>query len=501
MRNLIILLSLALTVSACGVVPLNKEIAEADIDIPPIPREFRAAWVATVANIDWPSKPGLPVEEQKAEVIAILDKAVEINLNAIVLQVRPQCDALYDSKLEPWSYFLMGKMGKAPEPYYDPLEFWVEESHKRGIELHTWFNPYRANHPSMKSEISENSIIKTRPDLVKKLGNQGYYWMDPAIKEVQDISAAVIADVVKRYDIDGFHFDDYFYPYRDYNDNKDFPDDDTWEAYQKSGGKLSRDDWRRDAVNTFIKRVYDETKKSKPHVKFGISPFGIWRPGYPPEVAMNAFDQYSVLYADAKLWLEKGWVDYWTPQIYWEISNERVPYKPILRWWTEQNKENRNIWVGNYTSKYQPEEIINQIKATRDQPGASGNVHFSMKPLLENRNDLSKKLKEQVYQEQALVPASPWLSNDPFLLKPALDIIKGRDGSIALEYSLDSPSPVWQWVIYKKIDGAWKWTILPGGMKRCVIEPAEAAKLEAVGVSAVDRVNQESKRIAYFINK
>jgi uncharacterized lipoprotein YddW (UPF0748 family) len=227
---------------------------------PPLPREFRGVWVATVANIDWPSKPGLPAEQQQKEFVAILDKCVELKMNAVIFQVRPMADALYESKLEPWSEYLTGAIGKPPEPRYDPLAFAVKEAHARGLELHAWFNPYRARHPSAKSPAPDDHITKRRPDLAKPYGT--HYWMNPTNKEVQDHSIAVFLDVVRRYDIDGIHIDDYFYPYKERKDGKtiEFPDDDTWAAYRKSGGKLSRDDWRRDAVNQFIRRMYVEVK-------------------------------------------------------------------------------------------------------------------------------------------------------------------------------------------------------------------------------------------------
>ncbi|HEX7846268.1 MAG TPA: family 10 glycosylhydrolase, partial [Chitinophagaceae bacterium] len=225
-------------------------------------REFRAAWVATVANINWPSTPGLSTEEQKKEAIELLDFLQQHNFNAVIFQVRPQCDALYKSELEPWSYFLTGKQGEAPSPYYDPLEFWVEEAHNRGLELHVWLNPYRAHHKDGK-EITEHSIVKKRPELALYL-KEGYWWLDPAQQGTQDHSTAVVMDIVKRYDIDGVHFDDYFYPYPSYNLNEDFPDSVSWAAYQQSGGKLSRGDWRRNAVNVFIERLYSNIKAAKP---------------------------------------------------------------------------------------------------------------------------------------------------------------------------------------------------------------------------------------------
>src|SRR5215213_9399003 len=239
--------------------------AIAQTDAPPVQREFRGAWVASVANIDWPSRPDLSTWEQQAELIGILNRCVALNFNAVILQVRPAADALYESPYEPWSAYLTGVEGRAPEPYYDPLTFAVAEAHKRGLELHAWFNPYRARHASAKSEAPKDHLTKARPDLAKPYGTHS--WMNPTNAAVQDHSLAVILDVVKRYDIDGIHIDDYFYPYKEKGADDRiiaFPDDDTWEAYQKAGGKLSRDDWRRDAVNTFVKRMYDETKKVKP---------------------------------------------------------------------------------------------------------------------------------------------------------------------------------------------------------------------------------------------
>src|SRR5690606_13798634 len=236
-----------------------------------IPREFRAAWVATVANINWPSKPGLPVEEQKKEAISLLDSLVSLNFNAVIFQVRPQADALYYSELEPWSYYLTKKQGQAPVPFYDPLEFWIEEAHARGMELHAWLNPYRAHHTS-SGKLDSASIVHKMPESVMKL-EQGYWWFDPSLKSTQAHSLEVVKDIVRRYDVDGIHFDDYFYPYDSYHGGKDFPDDDSWAVYTANGGTLSRGDWRRESVNTFIKDVYKEIKAIKKDVKFGLSPF------------------------------------------------------------------------------------------------------------------------------------------------------------------------------------------------------------------------------------
>lgn len=271
---------------------LSAEVEEEKFVEPPLKiSEFRGAWIATVANINWPSKPDLSTETQQEEAIKLLDLLEKQNFNAVILQVRPQGDALYNSELEPWSYYLTGKNGKAPEPFYDPLNFWIEEAHKRGMELHVWLNPYRAHH-STAGEIGEKSLVKTNPELVVKLKN-GMWWMDPSSKKVQDHSAAVVMDIVKRYDIDAVHFDDYFYPYASYNGKQGFPDDNSWNKYINSGGDLSKGDWRRKNVNDFIERIADEIKTEKSYVKFGISPFGIWRPDFPKGI--KGMDQYEEL--------------------------------------------------------------------------------------------------------------------------------------------------------------------------------------------------------------
>jgi len=299
--------------------------------VPPAPlREFRAAWIATVGNIDWPSRKTLSTQEQKAELLAILDRAAQLKLNALIFQVRPACDALYASRIEPWSEYLTSTMGQPPEPFYDPLDFAVEEAHKRGLELHAWFNPYRARLLAAGSPAAPNHVSKTRPQLVRQYGK--YLWLDPGERAVQDYSLSVIMDVVNRYDVDGIHFDDYFYPYKEKDaegKELDFPDDASWRRFG-AGGKLSRDDWRRENVNLFIERVYKSIKAAKPWVKFGISPFGIWRPGNPPQI--KGFDAFAELYADSRKWLANGWVDYFAPQLYWPIDPPDQSFPVLLRW-------------------------------------------------------------------------------------------------------------------------------------------------------------------------
>ena len=296
---------------------------------PAVAREFRGVWLASVKNIDWPSRPGLAVAQQKAELLALLDRAKQLQLNAVLLQVRPSCDALYASKLEPWSEYLTGQMGQAPSPFYDPLTFAVEEAHQRGLELHAWFNPYRARHAAALSPVSANHVSRTHPQLVKPYAKS--YWLDPGLREVQEHSLNVVKDVAQRYDIDGVHFDDYFYPYPE-KDEKGrplpFPDWASWKQYQDGGGRLGREDWRRENVNLFIVRVSQSVKAIKPWVKFGIAPFGIWRPGHPSQI--RGLDSYDVLYADSRKWLRDGWVDYLAPQLYWGEEKRETDRKSVV---------------------------------------------------------------------------------------------------------------------------------------------------------------------------
>ncbi|MVZ66335.1 family 10 glycosylhydrolase [Sphingobacterium sp. DK4209] len=462
--------------------------------LPQVPREFRAAWIATVANINWPSKNNLTTEQQKAEAIRLLDILKENNFNAVIFQVRPSADALYKSTYEPWSYFLTGEIGKAPSPYYDPLEFWVAEAHKRGLELHVWLNPYRAHHSNGGSVTSE-SMVRKASDHVVRLKN-GMYWFDPSSQKTQDHAAAVVRDIVKRYDIDGVHFDDYFYPYATYNGGSDFPDDATWNAYRNTGGKLSRADFRRDNVNKFIKRVYSEIKAEKPFVKFGLSPFGIWKPGYPAGVTGSS--QYDELYADAKLWLNEGWIDYFTPQLYWPIDPPKQSFTSLLKWWQSENTHNRHLWPGLNTvevrSANRIEEIKRQIQVTREVvPNSVGAVHWSIAGLTKNPSML-RALHEGPYNQRALVPASPWLAHNP-ILKPTLLLTK-QSSSVFAKWLHKQPEQVFKWVAYARYGDTWKVEILDGPQTEISFpKTKDGQKLNAIAVKPIDRLGNEGDYI------
>lgn len=501
-----ILILLIIFLNSCAVFK-PQPLPKTDILSNMVPREFRAVWVATVANIDWPSTPGLAVNQQKQEAIAILDTVQKLNMNAVIFQIRPHCDAFYQSNLEPWSYYLTGTQGKAPEPFYDPLKFWIKEAHKRGLELHAWFNPYRAHHPK-SGEASKVSVVKTKPEIVKKLKN-GYYWLDPAKKETQDYSFNVVMDVLRRYDVDGIHFDDYFYPYPSYNNNKDFPDGDSWQAYRQEGGSLSRKNWRRNAVNTFIQRLYQGIKKEKPWVKFGISPFGLYRPGLPPSI--SGFDQYDVLYADARLWLNEGWLDYFTPQLYWPINQIKQSFPVLLGWWTRENNKGRHVWPGMYAGKMKgaegTDELINEIMISRGfVPEGAGQVFFSMKAFMDTSAILNTALLNGPYREPALVPASPWLGKKNIAAPDVHSFLK--NDTLFIKRPISANDNFFKWIIYFQYGKEKKYHILNRSQVKFKIplylkreENGEANKLIRVSVSAVNRCENESNRKVIYIEK
>lgn len=470
------------------------------VNLPEVNREFRAAWVATVANINWPSKRNLTTEQQKQEAIKLLDILEDNNFNAVIFQARPSADALYKSELEPWSYFLTGEEGKSPSPYYDPLQFWVEEAHKRGIELHVWLNPYRAHHSS-GGPVTSESMVKKSPDNVIRLKN-GMYWFDPADKKTQNHVSKVVHDIVSRYDIDGIHFDDYFYPYASYNGGADFPDNSTWNVYVKNGGKLSRADWRRENVNTIIERIYKEIKKEKPYVKFGISPFGIWKPGYPAGITGSS--QYDELYADAKLWLNKGWVDYFSPQLYWPINSTGQSFPKLLEWWKSENTHNRHLWPGLNTVEVKvadrTTEITNQVKMAGEiLQNNIGVVHWSIAGLTKNPTMLSY-LKEGPYKQKALVPNMNWIKGDR-LAKPSL-YLNNKTADVVMNWNDNKTSNnVSKWILYTRYNNDWETNILDGlKTNQTVSKHKNGKKLTAVALKAVDRLGNESDYTAEQVN-
>ncbi|MBX9928790.1 MAG: family 10 glycosylhydrolase [Gemmatimonadaceae bacterium] len=456
-------------------------------EAPPVSREFRAVWVAAVDNIDWPSRRFLSGDAQRAELIAILDRAQAMGLNAVILQVRPAGDALYASKLEPWSEYLTGRQGKAPVPYWDPLEVAVREAHARGLELHAWFNPYRAKHPSAKGALAKSHLTRRRPELVKRYGT--HLWMDPGEPAVQAHTVKVVLDVVNRYDVDGIHLDDYFYPYKERRSNgsTEFPDDASFRRYQRRGGALGRDDWRRQNVDSLVHELDTRIHATKPWVKFGVSPFGIWRPGNPATV--RGFDAYAELYADSKKWLTEGWLDYFTPQLYWPIAKVEQSYPVLLRWWGEQNPLGRHVWPGNFTGRvgdgangWHTQEILDQVDSTRAQLPDGGNVHFSMRVFMKDRDSIATRLSRGPYATPALVPPTAWLGDDA---PPAPTLRVRRD---SLELAVTGRVPVRWWLVQTRVNEAWESRVV-SSTARLLALPREATM---VVVRAIGRTGVES---------
>src|ERR1041384_2461578 len=420
---------------------------------PAIAREFRAAWVATVGNIDWPSRPGLSTWDQQQELLAILNRAVALRLNAIILQVRPGTDALYDSRLGPWRECL---------------------------------------------------TRRAAPELVGSYG--AYLWMDPGIPEVRRRAERVVLDIVRRYDVDGVHLDDYFYPYKEKDSSGiaiDFPDSTTYARYVRGGGTLARDDWRRHNVDLLIHELYRRIKALKPWVQFGISPISGWRANTP--AGARTFDAFGEIYADTRKWLALGWCDYFVPQLYSAIESP-TPYPAMLQWWVEQNARGRHLYAGNGLHRvrragqdsaggdrapgWKADEIVAQVRITRDTPGAQGNVYFSMKGLMQDADSIAEALAVP-YAGPALVPASPWLHRTP---PPRPSIALKHDAATGEAYLALRPAAgrkAWLWVVQTRSDSGWSTEVLPGdqGVHRL----AGNGNPGLVSVTAVDRTGNQSR--------
>lgn len=465
---------------------LSPETAWSSPLPPPIVREFRGLWIATVANIDWPSRPGLSSQQQQQELIALLDRAVSQRLNAVIFQVRPACDALYASPYEPWSEYLSGTMGQAPAPFYDPLEFAIREAHRRGLELHAWFNPFRVRHPNAKSPAAPSHLSVSHPGLVRKYA--GNLWMVPTDEKVRNYSLAIIVDVLKRYDVDGIHLDDYFYPYPERTRDgrvMDFPDDPEWKAYLAAGGNLNRGDWRRKGVNQFVYDLYRHVKAIKPGVRVGISPFGIWRPNHPGGI--SGLDAYDSLYADARFWLQRGWMDYCSPQLYWTVESRGQGFDSLLRWWATQNTQQRHLWPGLNThqtrvGKWPDGEILQQIQLSRRVNGVSGHIHWNGSSLPET-SSLPKRLLAGPYQEPAVPPAFSWLDNTP----PPAPVVSWESGQQGCRWLPGEGESAWLWVLQFQTRQGWQTRILPGHVRRYPAAGRDAGPWLQVYVQAVDR--------------
>ncbi|PZP50449.1 MAG: hypothetical protein DI598_05565 [Pseudopedobacter saltans] len=385
------------------------------VNLPP-KYEMRGVWVSTVVNLDWPSKKGLSVEQQKSEFLKIAMSQKALGINALFVQVRPAGDAFYPSQYDPWSEYLTGKQGQAPEPFYDPLKFMIEETHKLGMEFHAWINPYRMVFDINRSSVAENHITRQHPEWFVTYGKQKIF--NPGIPEAVKYLRGVVSDIINRYDVDGIHMDDYFYPYPEHGA---FHDED---AFRKYGNGKSLADWRRSNCNELVKTIHDAINEYNPMVKFGISPFGIYQnktSATPDGSNTSGTQAYSDLYADVLLWLKEGWIDYVTPQLYWEVGNRRADYAALINWWP-YHTFGKHLYIGEgiYRADEGPvsaawrdkSEFPRHIQLERSFDGkVQGQVLFTSKNILHNPNGWADSLVENYYRKPAIVPPMSWIND------------------------------------------------------------------------------------------
>lgn len=466
--------------------------------------EFRAAWVATVNNIDWPSKPGLSVQQQKAEAVELLDLLAENGMNAVIFQARPTADSFYPSKLEPWSRYLTGTPGK--DPGYDPLKFWIDEAHKRHLEFHAWINPFRiaqnANEP-----LSTSHIAFEHPEWIVQYGGKLYF--NPALEETRQFIAAVVKDIVLHYDVDAIHCDDYFYPYPVAGEA--FPDAIQFATNPYHFGPDQLEDWRRHNVDLTIQLLAKTIKGAKPWVKFGISPFGVWRnidKDSRGSMTRAGVTNYDDLYADILKWMQYGWIDYVTPQLYWHIGHPAANYTTLIDWWSK-NAFGRDVYIGHGLYRIeansstpewtQPEQMPEQIRMTRQTAGIEGSVFYSAKHFKRNLLGLQDSLQTNFYARQALVPPMPWIDHLP--PQPPVKF-KKRGRKLQWEMGdfsnqMDEPK---RYIVYKnkvgeqlnKDDARSIYMITDDTEIKLARRKRKKARYE-FRVAALDRLNNESK--------
>ncbi|OON71031.1 family 10 glycosylhydrolase [Hymenobacter sp. CRA2] len=404
----------------CGALLLLCSWLSAQAQAPSQPkREMRAVWVAHVFNLDWPRSKTLTPAQQRADFISLLDRHRANGINAVVVQIRASADAIYPSTLEPWSEWLTGTQGVGPQPAYDPLQFMIREAHRRGLEFHAWINPYRAVTNANTSSIAANHVSRLHPDWIVPFGTLRV--LNPGLPQVRQYLTRVVMDVVRRYDVDAIHFDDYFYPAP--QSGVTFDDDAAFAADPR--GITTKADWRRDNIDLFVRTVSDSIRTAKPRVKFGISPPGVWRNGTSVGgTATTAFQSYTDIFADSRKWLQQGWVDYLAPQVYWTPTTTAARYDLIVPWWNQQVSATtpRHVYIGHAAYKVsatatdafnQPTQIPSQIRLLRQQANVRGSIFYKSTELLNNPLGVADSLRTNFYRYKALVPTMPWKDNVP----------------------------------------------------------------------------------------
>lgn len=486
----------------------------ADSLVPPptVPREFRAAWVSPIYDRgfrDWPSRPGLSPDAQRAELTTLLDEAAAIGLNTVILHVRVAGDAFYPTKYAPWSTLLSGQSGVGPSPSYDPLAFAVAAAHARGLQLHAWFNPFRAALPGVPGRAASTHVVRQHPEWIVKYGKQT--WIDPGNPAARKFVLETILDVARRYDVDGIHLDDYFYPYREsrtytrrvkkkrvrVTEEISFADGRSWKRYGAVRGLTDRDAWRRSNIDDFVRALYTSVKAIKPSMAVGISPFGIWRPGSPSGI--TGLDAFGELYADSRRWLEQGWVDYLVPQLYWEVNGAQDRFRVLDAWWRTENPQRRYVWPGLYTSRvfgggfdtWPTQEIKTQITTIRDarvgSADAPGHVHFRLSALLADNERVAQSLAT-TYSEHAIVPAFTWLGASA----PAAPSIATTSSTTTFTMIPgDAARPRWWLIQARGAGGTWTTRLQPGTVAQIAVDSIGAASPNEIAVSAISATGVE----------
>ena len=469
-------------------------------------REFRAVWIATVNNIDWPSKPGLSTDQQKKEAIAILDMHEKNGMNAIIMQVRPASDTFYESDLEPWSRYLTGTPGQAPSPFYDPLQFWIEQCHQRNMEFHAWLNPFRvaldANEP-----LAGNHIAFKHPEWIVNYGGKLYF--DPGLPQTREFVVKVVTDIVTRYDVDAIHFDDYFYPYPL---KEDFPDSASFAGFNRGFPEDQKANWRRDNVDLMIRTLSEKIKKTKPWVKFGISPFGVWRnkaddpEGSETKAGTTNYDQ---LYADIVKWQKNGWIDYCLPQLYWQIGHPSVDFLTLSQWWAA-HAYNRSMYIGHAVYKLDansnipewkdPEELVKQIQIVRQIPQLGGSAFYSSVHFKRDLFGFEKSLQNKLYKYHALVPVMSWIDNrapeSPQQFRKRGHKLKWKTGITGNEMDKPFGFVVYLNLVGQKFDAKNPENIFTITQDKSIVFKPNSRKLRRkyeVRISALDRLHNESE--------
>ncbi len=419
-------------------------------------REMRGVWIATVENMDWPKKRWESADQQQKQLSSILDDHRKTGINVVFFQVRPAADAFYAKGREPWSKWLTGQQGRAPVPFYDPLAFAINEAHARGMELHAWFNPYRATNDAHFKTLSPKHITRLHPEWFFVFGGQKLF--EPGIPAVREYIVKVILNVVDHYDIDGVHMDDYFYPYQ--VKRQRLRDGRIFKKYGKGFSNIT--DWRRHNVDLLIRMLGDSIHRHNPRIKYGISPFGIWANKYqhPEGSDTHGGDTYYELFADSRKWIREGWIDYIAPQLYRPLNDELVAFNILTDWWS-RNSYGRHLYIGQPAYRIgehklaafmQPGELPAQIRYLRREPRVQGSIFFSSSSLTDNLLGFTDSLRDNYYRFPALPPTMPWL--DSIAPNPPQELTaRSNSGGVMLSWkqppSAPDGEPVYGYVIYR----------------------------------------------------